>query len=171
MKGRPPKPAALKELQGHAGHRKDDGRAELSLPAGVPEPPEFLSEGARKEFFRIAGELAKVPGLLSTVDASALGIYCSYFDQWQQAERDIPRYRAEWEKAPGADKGMHYAMLMNATGERNKARKELRAYLSELGLSPAARARIRVPTGQMILPGMGPDVESPFDRSRRLAGA
>ncbi len=199
MKGRPRKPTALKELQGNAGHRSDDGKAELTLPAGTPTPPEFLSPGARQEWFRLVGELSKVHGLLSPTDAAAIGIYCSYYDQWQQAEQDLPEFKKRLidielelavlrSKRIGLKKreatiillqmeelNVQYGRTLNsqnlALGDRNKARRELRAYLSELGLSPAARARIRVPTGQLDLPGMGEKTESAFERSQRLAGA
>lgn len=169
------------------------------MPEGTPTPPEFLSPGARQEWFRLVGELSKVHGLLSPTDRGAIGIYCSYYDQWQQAEQSLPDLKKQLAdievemrelrlKRLGAKKkectvillqleelGAQYGRTLNsqniALGERNKARKEMRAYLSELGLSPAARARIRVPTGQLDLPGMGEKVESPFERSARLAGA
>ena len=182
-RGRPPKPAALRALQGGAGHRKPDGRRELSLPTGTPDPPRNLSPGAKQEWFRIVGYLQPVAGLLSPIDATALGVYCSYYDQWQQAELDLPRHRlrlAEIEDQLGTrctgkqraalEKSCGRARndLNTCLGERNKSRKEIRVYLADLGMNPAARARIRVPDGQLPLPGLS----DPLAASRAaLAGA
>jgi len=167
MKGRPPKPAALRAIDGGASRRRDDGMQELDLPAGTPEPPAFLSAGAKQEFFRIVKFLCQRPGLLSPVDCAGLGTYCSYYDQWQQAERDLPRLRQRTEELEDAlatklsarerratEKAYGRALnaLNKALGERNKARREIRAYLGEFGLTPGARARIRVPNGQQELP-------------------
>lgn len=186
-RGRHSKPSALKLLQGNPGHRRDDGLAELALPPGTPEPPAHLAGGARQEWFRIVAYLQQVKGLLSPGDAAAIGIYCSYYEQWQTAEQELPalrsrleeledrldnrklpkRERTDLEKRAGRTRNAYNIAL----GERNKGRKEMRAYLSELGLTPAARARIRVPTGQQELPlgGMAPD---PLTTAhRQLTGA
>lgn len=165
MKGRPPKPAALRALDGGASHRaKRDDRCELTLPAGCPEPPAHMSPGAKHEWFRVISYLQQVKGLLSPGDAAAVGIYASYYDQWQQAEERHPaleqrveeledtldnrkltkRDREALERTLGRVRNRYNLNL----GQRNKARREMRAYLTELGLTPAARARIRVPTGQ-----------------------
>lgn len=186
MRGRPSKPTALKALQGQAGHRAPDGRVEPTMPAGTPEPPAHLSPGAAQEWFRTVRWLMQVRGLLSPTDHAALGIYCSYYDQWQQAERELPRLkqrleeledqlenrkltkprRASLEKSAGRCRNT----FNTALGERNKARREMRSYLSELGLTPAARARIRVPDGQQELP-LGHQPETAFQRAARGASA
>lgn len=186
MKGRIAKPSALKALQGHAGHRTTDGRVELTMPEGTPEPPAHLSPGASQEWFRTVRWLMQVRGLLSPTDHAAIGIYCSYYDQWQQAEQDLPRLkqrleeledrldnrkltkkkRTDLEKQAGRCRNTCNTTL----GERNKARREMRSYLSELGLTPAARARIRVPSGQGELP-LGDQPETPFQRAARGASA
>ena len=199
MKGRTPKPTALRELQGNPGKRADDGRAEVAMPAGTPEPPAHLSPGARQEWFRTVAWLMQVHGLLSPTDHAAIGIYCSYYDQWQQAEQTLPELRARQlrldteidtlttdlftaKKKPAAalqlrrdlltsERGRVLAAINAATGERNKARKEMRAYLAELGLTPAARSRIRVDTGQLPLPGLADHKPSPFEQAQRDAAS
>lgn len=168
MRGRPPKPSALRALDGGASHRRDDGRQEPAMPAGSPEPPAHLAPEAKQEFFRLVRWLDQVRGLLGPADHAALGIYCSYYEQWQSAERDLPRLRQRLEEAEDrlhhrkATKAQRAALEKAAgrarnaynlaLGERNKARREMRAYLGELGLTPAARSRIRVDTGQTQLP-------------------
>ncbi len=176
------------------------------MPAGTPEPPAHLSPGAKQEFFRVVQYLSQVNGLLTPTDHAGIGIYCSLYDQWQQAELAIPtlsarhiKLEAERDKMDAtlmtvtkrtskvqvdllrrqrdqksADAGRVYNSINVAIGERNRARKEMRGYLSELGLTPAARTRIRVNDGQMPLPGMGAPAraEDPLETSRRqLTGA
>ena len=142
------------------------------MPDGSPEPPGHLSTGARQEWFRLLKWLMQVHGLLSPTDHAAIGIYCSYYDQWQQAEADIPVLKKKLATARGKQRGQVLALLNTAMGERNKARKEMRPYLSELGITPAARSRIRVENGQLGLPGLGDGkTESPLERAERLAGA
>lgn len=204
MRGRIPKPDALKELQGGAGHRKDDGKAQVEMPEGTPDAPAHLSPGARQEWFRTVRWLMQVRGLLSPTDHAAIGIYCSYYDQWQQAEQELPvlreqllqldqslcpgfpalgdRRRTGARGEPGTNTGRAAARngaklskderaelekrrgqiinaINSAIGERNKARKEMRPYLSEMGLTPAARSRIRVDSKQLALPLGGHDRE------------
>lgn len=191
-RGRTPKPTALRALQGNPGKRADDGRAEVTMPAGTPEPPAHLSPGARQEWFRTVAWLMQVHGLLSPTDHAAIGIYCSYYDQWQQAEMELPRLKARSvaidaeidglrkstskksslaAEALAKEAGRVLNSINAATGERNKARKEMRAYLTELGLTPAARSRLRVDTGQLPLPGMGEKTPSPFEQAQRDAAS
>lgn len=170
------------------------------MPAGSPEPPHHLSTGARQEWFRLLNWMTQVHGLLSPTDHAAIGIYCSYYDQWQQAEAALPDLRKELAAADKeiraltanifkakkpqriiltaqreqleAGRGRLTNAINVALGERNRARKEMRPYLSELGITPAARSRIRVDAGQLGLPGLGDQKpESPLEKAQRLAGA
>lgn len=166
MRGRPPTPSALKALRGDASHRPDDGRVEPTMPAGIPEPPAHLSAGARQEWYAVMKWLTQVHGLLSPTDHAAVGVYCSYYDQWQQAEQALPALRqrlddidAKLDQAKAkqrraelqTQRGRALARYNLALGERNKARREMRAYLIELGLTPASRSRLRIDNGQAEL--------------------
>lgn len=59
MRGRKPKPTALKILQGNPGHRPIGDVMSTDMPAtpGIPTPPEHLDEIARKQWFRLCDEL------------------------------------------------------------------------------------------------------------------
>lgn len=185
MRGRKPKPDALKALSGGSSHRPDDGRRQLDMPEGTPEPPAHLSPGASQEWFRTVRWLMQVHGLLSPTDHAAIGIYCSYYDQWQRAEEQLPQLLARLDELDDSlerrmgtrqrddlqrRRGRALARYNSALGERNKARREMRAYLSELGLTPAARTRIRVDNGQLKLPGLGATDEDELARARRQLG-
>ena len=71
----PPVPFVVAKLRGFPGKR-----AKAPEPAILPkcrEPPEWLHEYAKQEWWRSAPEL-HVLGLLSSVDGACLAAYCSY---------------------------------------------------------------------------------------------
>ncbi len=71
--GRPPKPTALKLLQGNPGKRRLVREPEL--PAGA-EAPSWLGKQARRYWDEMAPVLTKA-GLLKATDADWLGMWCS----------------------------------------------------------------------------------------------
>lgn len=110
--GRPPKPAALRVLQGNPGKRPV--RKEPDLPSGA-KPPAWLSKQARRYWDELAPMLDKA-GLLKGTDADALGTYCQLKVKMvkllRQGEFDT-RLSSEW-----------------------------RQYMSRFGLTPADRAKV-----------------------------
>ena len=115
MAGRPPKPTALRILQGNAGKRR------LNLAEPKPElgakPPAWLCDAARFEWDALAPMLTRL-GVLTEADAHALAIYCTLLVAFKDAA-------SEGKVQP----------TMAA---------ELRAYLGRFGLTPADRVRIKV---------------------------
>src|SRR5689334_12451196 len=69
-----PMSSALRAVRGNPGRRRQS-KTEPTVPAGLPEPPEFLSEIARQEWDRIAPELLAA-GLLTALDRAGLAVYC-----------------------------------------------------------------------------------------------
>lgn len=110
--GRPPKPRALRILQGKAGHRPLPKEPEL--PA-CDAPPKWLGKTARRYWDEIAPMLTQA-GLLKASDVDALGMWCSLkvalVKQARQGNVDI-RLSSEW-----------------------------RQYASRFGLTPADRAKV-----------------------------
>jgi P27 family predicted phage terminase small subunit len=129
MRGRPPKPTELHHLEGTfrlSRHRRRDREPRPAL--GVPSCPRGLSLGARREWRRIAPELAEM-GLLSAQDRAGLAVYCADFAAWMgvlgQAQR-FPlgsRERDALERL--ADRFRDGALKM----------------ANELGMTPLARSR------------------------------
>ncbi len=112
MRGRPPKPRALRILQGKAGHRPIP--VEPALPAGA-QAPAWLGKQARRYWDEIAPVLTRA-GLLKMTDADSLGMWCSLkvilIRQARQGNVDM-RLSSEW-----------------------------RQYGSRFGLTPADRAKV-----------------------------
>lgn len=114
---RPRTPTALKVVRGNPGKRP--------LPVGEPQPvrgpllrPEHVRGRAAAEWERVVPELSRL-GVATAVDAAVLEAYC-----------------------------LQYALVMNAFESAKPptpaAIGQLRALMGELGLTPAARARIAV---------------------------
>lgn len=163
-RGRKPKPAAVKELNGNPGKRKlvVDTAA---LPPGeapspeqmrgavaamkVPAAPKTLNALGKKEWERVAFDLSQ-RGLLRALDMGALENRCRAYSRLVQAQRVLDR------------KGLTYSLngLHRKRPEISivaDCEKIIRQYDSEFGMTPAARARVSHVTGdrdQPALPGL-----------------
>jgi P27 family predicted phage terminase small subunit len=95
-RGRPPKPAALKDLEGNRGRRELPPDLPLS---GLPECPETLGSVAAEHFTRVAGELGAI-GVVKSLDSDALAMlsqeWSTYWEACEQLEHsDNPEARKE----------------------------------------------------------------------------
>lgn len=136
-RGPPPKPSALKKLEGT--HRKDRAaRNELVAPPGVPERPEWLDEEAIAEWQRVVPILAEMK-ILATVDRGMLADYCAAHSLAVQATR---RYQKDGLVVKTKQGPLKHPMIKVA----QEARAQARLLAAEFGLSAASRTRISVPT-------------------------
>ncbi len=113
-----PTPTALKKLAGNPGKRAYNAH-EILPSVGAPSCPEWLPVDAKDEWNRIVPELDRL-GVLTCVDNSILVGHCSTYAEIVGCIRSGEPLKA--------------ALLA-----------QMRAYASELGLSPAARAKLAVP--------------------------
>lgn len=143
-RGRKPKPAHLKLVEGNPGKRAL--KQEVQPDSGdLPEPPAFLSADAQAEWRRVSLELHRL-GMLTMLDVSTLGAYCQAFGRWIQAERAIAKM-AEKDQLTGGlmIKTSNGNAIQNPlVGTANKAASDMVRYASEFGLTPAARARLAI---------------------------
>lgn len=158
-RGPPPKPRAMKLLQGT--FRKDRAPKDIPKPPKAPKgakPPAWLGAVAQKEWRRI-GPWLEGQGLLTTVDEPAFATYCDLY-------ATIQEFRKLCRKVGPA--------VSIQQGYRNvlaKATTQMKQYLALFGLSPADRERIGVEP-QQAPPTPGTDgTENPeealFGRKRR----
>ena len=120
MAGRPPKPTALKLLQGNPGKRKLN--ADEPMPPLGADVPEYLKGDPVlvAEWNRQAPRLKRL-GLLTEIDDGALAVLC------------VLEVKFRDQVAAGAS-----ASALSFTS------KELRALWSRFGMTPADRARVKV---------------------------
>ncbi len=136
MRGRKPKPTALKIAEGNPGKR--------ALPADEPSPdpvapkcPTHLRGEARREWKRLVPLLEEL-GLISKIDMVAMACYCATWGRHVEAERQL----AEQGYIIETDKGNKIPNPL--IGVSNTAAKLARSFLIEFGLTPSTRARLHV---------------------------
>ncbi len=136
MRGRKPKPTAIKKLNGNPG-RRPLNEAEPQLALGGFSCPKYLDELAKKEWHRVVKDLRE-SGVLAKVDRSMLETYCIAYSMARQAEEDV------------ADKGL---TVFGAKGGviKNPSISTAVAYrtlmtkvMAELGMSASSRSRLKV---------------------------
>lgn len=135
MAGRRPKPTKLKILAGNPGKRKLPEN-EPQPETGKPDPPVFLCPFARTEWDRITGELEAI-GLLTKMDAAALEAYCVVYGRWAEAESVLKTKGLLVKDTSGNIKPS--PMLSIA----NQCLSLMHKYLTEFGMTPSSRARVR----------------------------
>ena len=87
MRGRKPKPTALKLIDGNPGKRPINAN-EPKTTGGKPTCPSHLSPTAKSEWKRISGTLHEM-GILTAVDRAALAAYCQAYARWVDAEKKL----------------------------------------------------------------------------------
>jgi len=144
MKGRKPKPAGMKLIEGNPGKKRI--RREPAPPeSGVPSPPPQLDAYGVEEWCRVADGLHAM-GVLTGIDQQTLAAYCGAYSRWRHAEEELNKIKAE--------KSELNAMILQTVsgnyiqqpliGIANKAAHDMMRYAAEFGLTPSARARLAI---------------------------
>jgi len=133
MRGRPPKPTAIKELSGTKRNY-----VEPKATRGTPPKPKNLNEVASKEWDRICQALDELQ-LLSTADAATIELYCKAWSHYQAAGDKVEKegYLVIHPKSKMPIQNPYWKILI-------QSEEQVRRYLVEFGLTPAARARMRI---------------------------
>jgi len=140
---RRPKPTSLRQLQGNPGKRPFNS-LEPELETGAPTMPKWLKGAARKEWRSIVDELTRT-GVLARAEHATLAGYCLAWDQVQQAQKEVERTGLTiLIEARDKDGVFHTVSIKKnpALIVLDAALKQLRAFSSELGLSPASRSKV-----------------------------
>jgi P27 family predicted phage terminase small subunit len=135
MAGRPPKPTALKKLQGNPGKRRLN-TAEPKLAPAIPSCPRHLSKEARREWHRVSRELFEA-GLLARVDRAALAAYCQAWARWVEAEKKLAD---DEELVLTTDKGYAYANPL--LGISKAALADMHKFMAAFGMTPSSRSKV-----------------------------
>src|SRR3972149_967001 len=129
-----PLPTKLKVVRGTL--RKGRANAhEPALPVEIPRCPAHLGEEAKREWKRVSRDLAGY-GLLTRIDRAALALYCEAWGRWVEAEEALRKYGVMI-KAPSG-----FPMQSPYLAIAKKAMEQIRALLSEFGMSPSSRTRV-----------------------------
>ncbi len=135
MRGRHPKPTAVKELAGNPGHRPVN-EAEPKPRRALPQCPKHLTEEARHEWRRVARDLYDA-GLLTSVDRAGLAMYCQTWATWVKAEQECEASGEVIRTSNGNE-------IQNPwRGVANKALKLCQSLAAEFGMTPSSRTRVK----------------------------
>lgn len=149
-RGRKPKPAAIKLLQGNPGKRPIVEQ-EITPGIGPFQPPPFieLSEGGLAMWNYLSPILARL-NLYTVLDVAALARYCEIWNEWDKARRFV------------AANGLGAPILKEGIDRQGRATTKVVGFViypqaklftkldgalarkeSEFGLTPAARMTVR----------------------------
>lgn len=135
MRGRKPKPTALKRLEGNPGKRALNNH-EPRPRVVLPRPPDHLSDAEREKWKSLVKELHPL-GLVTTIDKDALAFYCVLYVRWQKAEK-IVREKGEVMKTAAGN------LIQNPyLPIANRALEQLNKLGAEFGMTPSSRSRIK----------------------------
>lgn len=135
--GRPPKPTALKKLQGTLKKHRAARIREWRPPAGAPSMPTRLDARAR-EVWKDAIAILLPSGILTSADGEALADYCRAVSRGDAADELVDKEGLTAATAEGIK--VHPAVTI-ARRERDAAAR----FRSLFGLDPSSRARLNVP--------------------------
>lgn len=152
MAGRPPKPTALKLVEGNPGKR--------AMNKQEPDPtylrdlaaPEWLHPAARAVWDEVAPKLASAK-LLTEVDVQALAMGCVAIAQYRQAVRVagdklVKSKVVEDDEGKPIETGEHLNPWLLV---QSMSFKQAMAIFQQFGMSPAARTRIAIqPQGDLF---------------------
>ena len=133
-RGPAPAPTKLKLLKG-----TEPGRINLNEPKPLPgraERPGWLSKYAAEEWDRVAPHLEAM-GTLTAADGMALAVYCESVARWRQISAVVANSPPVIQREGLLVKNPAYSQVRDAAIE-------VRMWAREFGLTPSARAGIRV---------------------------
>ncbi len=156
-RGRKAKPTNLKLIQGNPGNRK--------IEEATPEPevlhmpaPRYLDKIGADEWRRLMPVLFSW-GLFTRLDMAAYAAYCMAYSRWRRANTAVKRSLTYNTK--GRNGTMKRAIPEIAIAR--EASREMLQYMSEFGMTPSARVRLKG-TAQGDLFGGQPD-EAPATKA------
>jgi len=133
-RGRPRKPRSVKEAQGTFRADRD---LSIDVASGIPDPPSYMSEPALTHWDRMVQAAQKVR-VLTEADGDALAMLCVAFEEWKNADIIV---RDEGEVCDSVKGGKYQHP---AVGIRSNAWKKIVRMLREFGLTPSARAGMKI---------------------------
>ena len=155
------KPLALEDKieRGNPGKRslQIDKSPRQEMLFEMPPPPEYLGEYGTKEWNRTGPQLVRMK-MLGESDLPAFESYCMNIQLMIDARLDI----AENGMTVNGHRGRVRNPAIAAFGQASTA---IRGFVSEFGLSPSARSRIRIPKddNDILQTLMGDDAPDDFD--------
>lgn len=140
MAGRRPKPTALKKAEGNPGGRKlNENEVESEPLSEDSPPPEHMSEQAKLAWCSIVENYAHT-NVIQKTDELALEQLCETYADVRTLQEEIAITGMNIFSTNRS--GVQNIKRNPAVGTLAAARKDLRMWLVEFGLTPSARAKL-----------------------------
>jgi P27 family predicted phage terminase small subunit len=135
MAGRPPKPTALKLIQGNPGKRPLND-AEPTFPVDDVAPPTWLNAAAKREWRRML-PLLRQQGLFTVAFVAEFAGYCLSFAEIGELERFLRKNGRSIVTASG------YPVPRPEVAMRERALSRVHIFGASFGLSPSASTKVK----------------------------
>jgi len=157
MKGRKPKPTALKMAMGNPGGRRLPTDEPQPTP-GLPDPPAMLVPEERAVWDRIVPEMLKM-GVLAKVHGDLIGSYCRAVVEERRAAAALAEQGHVVKTRYGQRVNPWFRVMQDAE-------KRMRAIAVEFGLTPSSHAR-----ASKVQVGSNEEPDDPAQRLLKRANA
>ena len=135
---RPRKPTKLKVIQGNPGGRPlNDDEPQPEVPKKIPAPPAGLSKEAAKHWKNTVQHLVNAQ-VYTLMDEMALRMYCEAYAEWVTSQKEIERNGSVVFSPNGYPAVSPYVTI------NNKAWDKMYKILTEFGMTPASRSKVKV---------------------------
>jgi P27 family predicted phage terminase small subunit len=123
-----------------------NGQGYKSPAVEAPEPPEWLCEEGRAEWYRVTPDLLSA-GMIARADRAALSAYCQAWAELVDATKALQRDGRYLSESQQNSKGEVLGEKLKphpAIASQRDAFGRVKSFLAEFGLTPSARARLKV---------------------------
>jgi P27 family predicted phage terminase small subunit len=140
---RPRQPVDLLVFKGKKNLTKkeieDRKSQEVKAASDKVRPPAYLSKELKREFKKIADELLRI-GIMTNLDINALVLYVESYENYRFLNEKLKELKEAEEF--DINTFSQYAV------EVDRAKKQCRAFASDLGLSISSRCRLVIPKNE-----------------------
>ncbi len=139
-RGPKPQPTAIKIARGTESRRIN--HAEPRPPAGLPEPPDWLSPAARAKWDALVPMLASTR-MLTVLDGDVLVQYVTTWEQWR---RHLDLVQKGLDVIVSRDEGgkLRYTQIAPSATLVRRYGEQLHRIAQQFGMTPSSRSSIRV---------------------------
>jgi len=137
----PPKPTALKLIDGNPGKRPVNKNEPKPRPV-APTCPSWMTARAKAEWRRVSPQLEEL-GLLTQIDRVALAGYCQSYADYVDAKEFIKKKGPVY-AIKNEDGTVKYLQQVPQVAIAHKSLLVIKAFCQEFGMTPSARSRMSV---------------------------
>lgn len=141
-KGRKATAPHLKAIQGTNRPSRENKEAP-EPPREVPEMPQGLTTRAKKYWGDLVGLLDEM-GVITLADQSVLELLCETYSEWKHLNSTIKTtYKGKTSYLTVSKDGAEMYRAYPEVAQRSDAARRFQSLLSEFGLTPAARGKVK----------------------------